>query len=43
MKCYVTTEKQNIVKVEKRLLLETDESLHKKFITTFEKCLANFC
>jgi len=43
MKCYVTTEKQNIGKFEKRLLLETDKSLNKKFITTFEKCLANFC
>jgi len=43
MKFYVIIEKQNIVKVEKRLLLETDKSLYKKFITTFEKCLANFC
>jgi len=42
--CYVIIKKQSIVKVEKRLLLETDKSLHKKkFITTFEKCLANFC
>jgi len=43
MKCYVIIEKQNIVKVEKTLLLETDKALQKKFITTFEKYLVNIC
>jgi len=42
MKCYVTKEKQNIVKVEKGCCLK-QTNLYTKLYTTFEKGLANFC